>query len=203
MGLSVQPRSIRSRPNTLHAFPLQLIAFNSTQLAPVVHRRCRERRAAWRCQHAPCTKSPPITRDDLPRRSLDGLVECTAPPLVQRRVPQEIPQGENPIRPYPPPHANPTSQPASVGDPRALPGRVHAHAARDALSLSQQPYLWSWRRRARAHVARDQRARPSASSIVHSAQTPVHSAAPRRRVHRNPRGGCSLPFCAPRRRMRV
>jgi hypothetical protein len=80
----VQPRSIRSRPNTLHAFPLQLIAFNSTQLAPVVHRRCRERRAAWRSQHAPCTKSPPITRDDLPRRSLNGLVECTAPPLVQR-----------------------------------------------------------------------------------------------------------------------
>jgi hypothetical protein len=62
--------------------------FNSTQLAPVVH---RGRRAAWRCQHAPCTKSPPITRDDLPRRLLNGLGECTAPPLVQRRVPQEIP----------------------------------------------------------------------------------------------------------------
>ena len=39
--LSMQPRSIHSRPNTLHALPLQLIAFNSTQLAPVVHRRCR------------------------------------------------------------------------------------------------------------------------------------------------------------------
>jgi hypothetical protein len=54
---------------------------------------------------------------------------------------RSLQDGGNPIRPYPAAHANATSHPASAVDPRALPRSAHAHATRDALSLTQHPYL--------------------------------------------------------------
>ena len=72
------------------------------------------RRAEYGSQHTPCTKSTSITRHKLIRRSLNGYVEHTAPPLCRpARIPQALPQGESSVE------ASPAaiSHPASLVDP--------------------------------------------------------------------------------------
>jgi hypothetical protein len=197
----MQPRSIRSRTNTLRAFPLQRIAFNSTQLAPVVHRRCRGG------LHS-VASTPRAPNHHRSHETISHGARWTALLSAQPHLsssawnPSRNPSGGKPHPSVSTAHANPTSHPASVVDPRALPVRAHAHARRHAFSLTK--HLWSWRRLNGAHVARDQRALRSSPSTVHSAPTPAHSAARRRRVHRNPHGWMfPNPGAIPRRGRRV